>query len=270
MIGQISLRNNLKDIVESGKFPRFVILTGPKGSGKKLICEEIAHYLGVDNVIMCGIKVEDIRDIIDAAYRVTTTTVYVVADADNMSLAAKNAMLKIMEEPPNNAYFIMTINDLSQTLETIRSRGTVFRMNNYTPSELLEYAGDKITNDEKVIIANVCETPLEVDTIINSGITDFYDYVKLVVDNIAEVSGSNSFKISQKISFKDDPDKYDLMLFWKSFMQICTERISTDPVRYAIGVRTTSKYLQQLFITGINKQSVFDMWLLEIRSFWME
>ena len=102
------------------------------------------------------------------------------------------------------------------------------------------------------------------------GVLDFYNYVEKVVDNIALVSGSNAFKIGDKIAFKDsDEKKYDLKLFWKSFMTICVSRIKDDPFKYSAGIRITSKYLQELRITGINKQSTFDCWLLDIRQEWM-
>jgi hypothetical protein len=124
--------------------------------------------------------------------------------------------------------------------------------------------------DERTIIAEICSTPGEVDKVVEMGTTEFYGYVEKVVDNIAVVSGSNSFKIAQKIKLKEtDTDKYDLKLFLKAFMSICSVRLRTDPIRYANGIKVTSKYLQELRITGINKASLFDMFILDIRKEWM-
>ena len=64
-------------------------------------------------------------------------------------------------------------------------------------------------------------------------------------------------------------NKYDIKLFWKAFMNICTSRLREEPLRYASGIKITSKYLQELRITGINKQSAFDCWVLDIRKEWM-
>ena len=73
-----------------------------------------------------------------------------------------------------------------------------------------------------------------------------------------------------KICFKDaEKGKFDLKLFWKAFMTVCSQRLTQDPIRYAHGVTITSKYLQELRVTGISKQSTFDMWLLDIREGWM-
>ena len=99
---------------------------------------------------------------------------------------------------------------------------------------------------------------------------DFYNYVGKVVDNIARVSGCNSFKIANAIKFKDtDEDKYDLRLFWKAFISICMDRLLEDKQRYTYGIQVTSKYMQELSITGINKQSTVDCWVLDIRKGWM-
>lgn len=276
MIGQVELKKRIISQIESGTFPRFSILVGQPGSGKKLMCGFISthlHALGYT----CGIGVDDIRRMIAEAYRVAAKVLFIIPDADKMSPAAKNALLKVTEEPPQNAYFIMTLSDANSTLNTIRSRGTIYYMDNYSVSELREYANE-VTNhtlhdDEFDIIRNICETPGEVNTLLGNdkvSATDFYNYVEKVVANIAVVSGSNSFKIGDKVAFKDtDVDKFDLKLFWKSFMTICVNRIKDDPLRYSNGVRITSKYLQDLRLTGVNKQSTFDMWVLDIRQEWM-
>ena len=46
MIGQVNLLNKIDKLVENG-FPRFVLLVGEKGSGKKLMSREIANKLGI-------------------------------------------------------------------------------------------------------------------------------------------------------------------------------------------------------------------------------
>lgn len=273
MIGQKNLQNRIEELIESNKFPRFVILVGQEGSGRKTISKFIARKLGAQCAIS-GVTVDEVREVISEANKVSMPIVYVLADADRMSPAAKNAILKVTEEPPQTAYFILTLTDLNNTLATIRSRGSVFYMDPYSAQDIGEYYWNgsivsKTPNDFEIIQA-VCETPGEVDKLAEIGTQEFYDYVVKVVDNIAEVSGSNSFKIAGKIKFKEtDEDKYDLRLFWKIFMAVCVDRLRDDPYKYAMGINTTTKYLQDLRINGINKQSAFDMWLLDIRKEWM-
>lgn len=269
MIGQKDLQELLKNQIYNNKFPRFSIITGSKGSGKKTITQEISKWLGT-NYVLSGISADDIRNTIDMAYKVEEPTLYVIADADTMRDIAKNTMLKVTEEPPNNAYFILTLQDENNTLDTIKSRGTIYRMNNYTNQELETYYNLKYSDNATLdICKSLCSTPWEVDKIVDMGAADFNKYVKLVVDNIATVSGANSFKIAEKIALSDTDSGYDLGLFWKSFMAECLNRMDKDNTVYAKGVITTSHYLQQLRIVGVNKVMCFDNWILEIRRGWM-
>ena len=271
MIGQKNLQTTIKELIDNESFPRFTILVGQEGSGKKLMSHKIAALLNAPCAVI-NITVDDVRDMISEAYKISMPTVYVLADADKMSPAAKNALLKVTEEPPQSAYFILTLTDLNSTLATIRSRGTVFYMDPYSRDEIDCYYHDNYSSyaDERAVIDELCETPGEVEMLHNMGVVALKEFAEKVVDNIAEVSGSNSFKIAASIKFKDtDENKYDLRLFWKAFMFICSDRLRDDPSRYATGVKITSKYLQELRITGINKQSTFDMWLLDIRKEWM-
>lgn len=280
MIGQTHLQSRIEQLIENGTFPRFSIFVGPRGSGKKTfanwIITKIVRQEALSYSQVCpDVKIDTIRQIIENAYKTISTNIYVIPDADNMSNAAKNALLKVTEEPPNNAYFIMTLEDENNTLETIRSRGTVFHMDRYTPDEIASYFYEEYHANngkpEEEIIRAICETPGEVDLLSNidnkNYIQDFYDYVQLVVDNIAEVSLANAFKIPSKVALKEDAEGYDLRLFWKAFMKVCLQ----DDVVYGIkaeAVQITSKYLQKLKVKGINKQMLIDCWLMEIRELW--
>mgnify|MGYP003334792210 CR=1 FL=1 len=45
-----------------------------------------------------------------------------ILKSQNLNHASSNALLKILEEPPENAYIFLTTNNISQILPTIRSR----------------------------------------------------------------------------------------------------------------------------------------------------
>ena len=275
MIGQHNLQSQIEQLVKDGTFPRFSILVGPRGSGKKTLAREIAKKIPNALVFDIGLSVEDVRVSIENAYKMINTVVRIIPDADTMSNAAKNALLKVTEEPPNNAYWIMTLEDENNTLETIRSRGTVFHMDRYTPDEIAEYYGDNYFNEDDAcwgsresIIKELCETPGDVH-ILSKDVLLFYDYVQLVVDNIAEVSLANAFKIPSKVALKEDVEAYDLRLFWKAFMNVCRDRsYDQNTKEYCECIVVTSKYLQRLKVKGINKQMLIDNWVLEIRNLW--
>lgn len=271
MIGQTRLRQTFQALIDSDGFPAFCILTGPKGCGKKTMAKWIIEQLGTICYILPDIKIDTIRQMIETSYKAVNPTIYLIQDADGMSTAAKNSMLKITEEPPNNARFIMTLENADMTLDTIRSRATIYQLDNYSQDEIQEYAirSHKSSPQELDIIKEICDTPGNVDALYESSPIDFYNYVKKVVENIAEVEGANAFKIAERLALKQDSEGYDVKLFLRAFMAICVDRMTSEPLRYATGTAITSKYMGQLGIRGVSKAMLIDSWILEIRKHWM-
>lgn len=77
------------------------------------------------------IQVEQIRQmVLDAYIRPSQAEkkVYIIKDAGTMNVAAQNAALKILEEPPAHAVFILCSESSEALLATIRSRCVVMRI----------------------------------------------------------------------------------------------------------------------------------------------
>lgn len=269
MIGQINLQKMLIDLVKRKKFPRFSLLIGGVGSGRRTLIRETLKDLG--NYCECGIDVDTVRSIIEQAYIQVEPMVYVFPNADSMSVAAKNALLKVTEEPPNNAYFIMTLMSIENTLNTIRSRATVFSMDAYDNSQLSYYFLERTDHkgENFKAVEQYCEHTGDVNLLCTYDIDGFQKFVKTVVENIAKVSGANSFKIGDKLNLGNDDEKYDLALFLKAFKAECFNNIKSEPMKCIKAMELTNKRLADLRVAGINKLMVFDTWLLDIRGAWM-
>lgn len=281
MIGQTELLNRLYER-SNKQLPRFMIFVGDKGSGKKTLITEIQHnymYKGYPMPIYRApdTKIESIRNLITEAYKTRVPAWFVIADADSMSVNAKNALLKITEEPPNNAYFIMTLEDINNTLDTIKSRATVYTMDKYSREELETFFRQryKATPDYEKLVIDLSETPGDIMLLQSTGgeckADEFYAYVEKVFDNIGVTSGANAFKISEKIALKDtDEDKYDLRMFWKAFQKVALSKASELEGTKAIQmIQITSRALQDLKIKSLNKAMLFDIWVLDIRRVWL-
>lgn len=63
--------------------------------------------------------------------------VCVLCGAENMTDQAQNALLKILEEPPEHTVFILTAENRSMLLPTILSRVQTIRLEPLTPAEIL-------------------------------------------------------------------------------------------------------------------------------------
>ena len=283
MIGQNRLMSQIDDLIEREKFPRFSIIVGENGMESDNVGRYISCRLDSPCVVLPDVKVDTIRDMIQQAYKSHDKLVYIMPNADNMSISAKNAMLKVIEETPNKVYFVMCLEDLSNTLATIQSRGTVFHMNTPTKDDIANFARslykDKKDIDEEVIkiVSNICTTSLDVETLMKYGVKEFYSYVEKVADNIFTIDGAEVFNLMNKLAYKEDADGYDCRLFLK-----CLQRVFIDEIcdnfaanKESCGtnclcsiVKWIGRYMSDLRVRGVNKQMLIDNMVLEMRKIW--
>lgn len=279
MIGQQKLIEQIDDLIEKEKFPRFSIVIGEKGMEH----EDVAHYVSekmvADYIKLPDVKVDTVRIMIQQAYKLHKTTVFCIPDADDMSINAKNAMLKVVEDAPNKAYFIMCLEDLSNTLATIQSRGTVFNMCRPTHDDIAEFARELYVNKEDIkedIIekkAMVCSTAGDVIYFTHHDINNFYNYAEYVVENVVKMSGAEVFTLTNKLAIKDEEDKYDCRLFLLTLQEVYRQRINRindaqEVVCIWSMVATIGNYLQDLRIKGVNRAMLLDNLWLELRRVW--
>ena len=164
IIGQNEIVDKLEHSFTSGRIGHAYIFSGPDGIGKKTVAGIFAALLLCDNplhVCACGkcqacilqsngsnpdfhriraegtsIGVEEIRNIqSDVTIRpmYSKRKVYIVEDADRMTIQAQNSLLKTLEEPPAYVVIILTASNYDALLETVRSRSQrlKFRKNSY-------------------------------------------------------------------------------------------------------------------------------------------
>lgn len=275
MVGQ---KKNIKWVntaIENDKVPKSIVIIGPKGSGKRTMAKFIAEKL---NCVYApsDIKVDAVRQVIDTAYKTTDKVLYCFENADNMKNAAKNALLKVTEEVPTYAWFVMTLMDDSTLLPTIKSRSFVMNMQPYTAEDKglilssLDTEG-KLTPEQQSYFIEMANTPYELQKLFEYG-QDFLDYVEMVADNISVVESANAFKSGNKLALKSNDEGYDLSLFMLAFVQLCIKRITEgkSPIKYASGVPCTNRAYQDSMKLGVNKQQLFDWWVFKLRSVWYD
>lgn len=281
MLGQAKLIAQIDDLIAEDKFPRFSIVVGERGMEHEDVARYIANqYQGADYIQLPDVKVDTVRNMIKQAYQLHHLTFFCIPHADDMSVNAKNAILKVVEEIPNKAYFVMCLEDLSNTLATIQSRGIVFRMYQPSVDDIKDFARNRYVNkkdiDEDVIklYGELCSTPGDVLYFTKHNIVDFYKYAEWVVDNLFTMSGAEVFKISDKLALKDEEDKYDCLLFLKCLQKVFADRCKSS-LNDSCGVhcscnliRCIGQYLQDLRIKGVNHAMLCDNLWLEMRKIW--
>ena len=155
LIGSDALRERLAKDVREGKLSHAYILEGAHGSGKRTLAMQLCAALACTNRqsgrLPCGtclscrkvlegkcpdiiridrgdkasIGVDDVRflraDVLTPPNDLDSK-IYIIEDADTMTVQAQNALLLTLEEPPAYVLFLLLCRNASAMLETIRSR----------------------------------------------------------------------------------------------------------------------------------------------------
>lgn len=253
MIGQ---KNNIRTIIKwrcNKSIPRFIIISGQEGSGRLTLAKVVMKMINISGVI-CNNSIDGVRETIDNAYTCVSPTMYIFRNADDMSTAAKNALLKVVEEPPNNAYFIMTVQNVDNMLGTIKSRGTVIKMEPYSKYELESVCEDEFILQFASTIADAQRDRKELER------TE--QCVLDVVSGMKAKSGTKVLKATTQLRSKvTETDKIDCLLFmlmFKSELLHHPELYTQNSLKYLV------KCTQELQRSSINKKASIECMLVSL------
>lgn len=254
MIGQKNNLNTIKQWRINKSIPRFIIISGEDGSGRLTLAKVIIKMINASGVIM-GNSIDDVRTTIENAYTITDTTCYIFRNADDMRNEAKNALLKVVEEPPNNAYFIMTVENIDNMLGTIKSRGTVLNMEPYSRNEL-----ESLCMDE--LLLEYCSTPgqLKID---KNEVETAENCVDEIINALIDKSGTRLLKSTTQLrAKKTETDKIDCDLFFRIFQRRLFNTMKSDLIKFNPYILSNCK--RQLSRSTINKKASIECMLIQI------
>jgi replication-associated recombination protein RarA len=247
MLGQNENIQIIKKLIAEDKLPKFLLIVGDKGQGKKKLAYEIALMTnGYDKYHPKALKVDDIREIIEDSQTLHKRKIYFLFDAQDMTIQAQNALLKLAEEPPEKAYIVMTATRPDSVLETIRSRASIMYMQPYTKEELKHF-----TDDPELL--EICTNPGQIKRY------QSFDYKKLielcykVVDNIGRISLTNTFNILRHV----DEENYDLVIPTLIYVYWRKLRAGNVPLRQLEILHETQRQIK--YVNGINVRNALEM-----------
>ena len=156
VVGQEAVVRTLRNAIELGQLRQAYLFAGPRGTGKTSMarilakalncetgptatpdkvchaCVAIANGTSLDVVEMDAASqrgIDDIREIRDRVILQPAEgryKVYILDEAHQLTDAAWNALLKLIEEPPPHLVFVFCTTDLAKVLQTVRSRCQTF------------------------------------------------------------------------------------------------------------------------------------------------
>lgn len=147
MVGNTSLVRSVQKILEKKDRPHAWMFTGRSGIGKTTIARIIAKKLGAAQSAIFETNAADVRgidgvrEIIERVnYRIpgSPVSVFILDECHQLTKEAQNALLKVLEDPPAHAYFILCTTDSHKVIDTIRTRCAEFQFNPLSADELLE------------------------------------------------------------------------------------------------------------------------------------
>jgi DNA polymerase III subunit gamma/tau len=168
VIGQEAVVRTLRNAITAGQVRQAYLFAGPRGTGKTSMarilakglncahgptaepdgtchaCLAIAAGTSLDVIEMDAASQRGIDDIREIRDRVVLQPVegrykvYILDEAHQLTDAAWNALLKLIEEPPPHLVFVFCTTDLSKVLPTVRSRCQTFVFQRPRLQELLK------------------------------------------------------------------------------------------------------------------------------------
>jgi DNA polymerase-3 subunit gamma/tau len=149
-----------------------VLLSGPSGTGKTTIARIVrrnigcgeADYSEVDCASVSPLeKIRKIQDTMRAAPISGTTKMWVLDEVQALSRAkfAQQALLKMLEDPPDHAFFVLCTTDPGKLIPTVRNRATEIKLLPVGPRELAALVAKVAAAEGEEVNGEVAEKIVE-------------------------------------------------------------------------------------------------------------
>ena len=183
-IGNNDIQRFMFNSINSNKLHHAYLLSGLKGLGKATFAYKCAKYIlsdsfkknmNIDNSEKTSkliesdshpdfivlkkdienekslIEIEQVRDCINFFNHTPILGVYkicIIDSLDEMNINSTNALLKILEEPPQNSLFFIVSHNKDSIMPTIKSRCLNLQFRKFSNDEIESFIKTKISNDE--------------------------------------------------------------------------------------------------------------------------
>ena len=279
--------NFFKKLILEKKFPRALIFSGDKGLGKSTLIFHLMHYyfnkdnndeknyliikennifnqinenlypgiIYLDGSKLKNIKIDDIRNLKKDLLKTTFTEkrFVILDDVELFNINSLNALLKVIEEPGKNNYFILINNQTKPILATIKSRCLEIKL--------------IVSDNEKKQITETLLKYFNLEETLNRSLITVSPGIFLRI---------NHFFVEKKINIEDDPisnlskilnlykkekDIFyrDLLLFYSDYYLIINKSRNTSNKKKFIENRSfIVKNINDFFLYNLNQNTLLN------------
>ena len=185
-LGNTALKQRLSASFQAGKASHCYLLCGPEDSGKRTLAKILAAALQCEgHTVPCGrcgscrkvfagihpdvividdpekktVSVDLIRQLQADAYirpNEGVKKIYLIPRSQDMTDNAQNALLKLIEEPPSYAVFLLLANNAEKLLPTVRSRAAELRLEPVPRNESLVWLQERFPQESRDSLLAAC------------------------------------------------------------------------------------------------------------------
>lgn len=237
VVGQEHIKKALENAINLNKISHAYLFTGPRGTGKTSIarilakslnckegptltpCEVCPSCIDIKNSTLIDVieidaasnrKVEDAQNILEKIQYVPVNgkyKIYIIDEVHMLTNHAFNALLKTLEEPPENVIFILATTESQKVLETITSRCQRFDFRRITTDYIINYLKNiaklekiKIDDDALFTIAKNSAGGMRDSLALLDQVSVLSNSKAITSDDVNKLLGRISFDMLNKLS----------------------------------------------------------------------
>lgn len=291
IIGQESVVSHMKNAIQLNKISHAYIINGERGMGKKTLakifsmtlqcekgqnepcmeCHSCKQALSnnhpdirwVTHEKISTIAIDEIREQINNDMAIKPYScrykIYIVDEAEKMTVQAQNALLKTIEEPPSYGIIILLTSNKDSFLQTILSRCVTLNMKPVAPENIIKYLSEKerIPDYQAKMVVNFAGGNLG-RAIRLASMEEFGELKNMAVRHLAGICEASATDINGYVKetavYKDSVSEYiDLIMAWFRDVLIFKASRDINQLIFKEEISLIEKYSIKISYNGINR-----------------
>ena len=155
VIGNVSTIRSLQEMIKQKDHPHTFLFSGPTGCGKTTLARIVAIEVGCKEDSISELNAANSRGI-DTSRDISSSAMlssiyggpkaYIIDESHQMTKAAQEALLKVVEDVPCHCYFFFCTTAPENLIKTLRNRCTEFQVHSLKQEEIFEILISAVEN----------------------------------------------------------------------------------------------------------------------------